>query len=114
MPSLTVNLSLDAAAFNRGLSALAELAKRLPELVDGVIHDLDAGEELFSFKTDGGPAVPASEVRMRLQPADRLLVLLAASGANDAEVLRIKNAFGHFEPPSVGDTTMVGRVEEGQ
>lgn len=75
---------LDAA-----LAAFAETVERCPEVVESFLGSLDSPRELVSVHVDRGTTAGAQQVRIRLEPSDRLLEFLAA-GAGDLEDLPVQ------------------------
>ncbi|WDZ80956.1 hypothetical protein PWG15_24705 (plasmid) [Ensifer adhaerens] len=97
MATKAVSFILDAGGLPAQLSALSGLAKRLPEVRDGLLGLLDSGEELVRFDVDSGSATIANEVIVRPYPSDALFGLLAALGAGDSDLL----LFEHETSPEV-------------
>lgn len=80
---VAVTIRADAGPLVAALSALAELADRLPEVRDGLLGPADFAKELVTLKPDALSA-GAGEIVVRLEPSDRLLGLLSAGGAGNA------------------------------
>ena len=91
MAKTTVNIRMDTSGLRAWLSALTQLAERLPEVRDGLLGYLDSGEELFRFDVDRGAATVTGECIVRLYPSDALLGLLSASGAGDTNLLLVEH-----------------------
>jgi len=108
----TLTLKFDASGLITWLSALSELAKRLPEVRDGLLGLLDSGEELVRFDVNSGSATVANEVIVRPYPSDALFGLLSALGAGDTDLL----LFEHDSAPEVEfthDTTTSHPLQSG-
>lgn len=81
--SLRLVLRCDAAALERDVALLSEAAQRLPHLGQAVVQLLDSGAELVRADLDRAVALPAGELRVRLEPADALAELVAAVRAGE-------------------------------
>ncbi len=71
-------LALDA------IRLLAQVPESAPQLVQRTLDLIDSGSEVFRVDLDDGTA-PARQIRVRLEPSDRLLDLLAAVRARNAD-----------------------------
>lgn len=87
-------MCLDVGYTHELLSALSDAAERFPELRDGVVDLLEAGEQLFLLQADGTAAVTTGEIVVGLYPSDRLLGLMSAFRARQPQCL----LFEHLLP----------------
>lgn len=87
-------MCLDVGYTHELLSALSDAAERFPELRDGVVDLLEAGEQLFLLQADGTAAVTTGEIVVSLYPSDRLLGLMSAFRARQPQCL----LFEHLLP----------------
>jgi hypothetical protein len=87
MAKANMTLSFDTTASQRFLSALSEIADRLPEFGERLLGLINSSEELFRLDCDGGPASFAGETVVRLYPSDALARLMATLGAGDSDRL---------------------------
>lgn len=78
--SQTITFRFDCPAVGR---LLAELTEPSPEIRDALLRAFEAGEQLFILETDDLLTRRTGEMLVLLKPADRLLGLLAATGAED-------------------------------
>jgi hypothetical protein len=85
-------IEADADELLTALSTLTELAKRLPQLFDGLVHVSELGSELACIESADLTALGTSvgKLRVRLKPTDRLLKLVAALQACERELLIAK------------------------
>jgi hypothetical protein len=75
-----LTVRLDGADLVQRVSVLAE---RSPEIRDGLLGLIDAGEELFRINGGDGSASGAGDLVLRLEASDALRRLLATVGAGD-------------------------------
>ncbi|WP_139384433.1 hypothetical protein [Bosea thiooxidans] len=94
---MKVAVSFDASEFERDLALLAEAAERFPEIGDGLVELFEAGEQMIVVEMDPLTAPLAGELIVRLNPSDRLRVLLAAVWARNGELGLIE----HSQSPEV-------------
>lgn len=80
---LTVALSLDASRFEAVLLLLEKLLDVRPEIVQGFLSGLHPRAKLFRIHQKRRGAVSALQVRVVLEPTNRLVAFLAASGAGN-------------------------------
>ncbi|MCC7041089.1 MAG: hypothetical protein IT516_12345 [Burkholderiales bacterium] len=96
-----IDLAMTLTADTRAVDATREVLRRLKldldvdrfrevarELLDGGIHLFEA----VTTDRDGGTAPRTSELLVSMKASERLLRLLAAAGASDVELERIRNA----------------------
>ena len=94
----------------RVFSVINEISGRRPAVADCVLDALDAGEQVFDVGLEVVAAPGAYQLRVCLEPTDRLLGLVVAGGAGDADLAAVKRAFGHGAVSPFGcDTTTIGR-----
>jgi hypothetical protein len=89
MANLAVRLICDDSSALSAVALLSEFAERTPQLVHGF---LDAGGDLFQLvgiDLDRGLTPSAYEVRLRLEPSNRLAEFLAACGAGDVDAVSV-------------------------
>jgi hypothetical protein len=105
-PSASISLDLDGSAYLVALDELESLAPSLPEGVRqflvSVFDTPDLSSQLGVIEQDEHFALGARELRIRLQPSDRLLMLLAAMRAGDCDLHRVQQIFGHDSVSVVG------------
>lgn len=82
--ALTLTLQLDTRAVQAAVSALGDLAKTRAEVVQEFLRTEDSLFDLRQIHADGLSAC-AGEVRLRLEPTDRLLRFLAACRAGNVD-----------------------------
>lgn len=99
---LTIKITSDFTALDRFLALASSLAKHFPELGDSLVAAVEGSDELFVFGADGSSAAGADELRVVVQPTERLARFMAAAGAGDADLGTIKEALRHLANPSVG------------
>ena len=80
-----VRLAPGTAPLLAALSQLSELAKALPEVVQGFLDGLLDLSELVRVNRDGGTAGPAGELRILFEPSDLLRDFLAATRAGNVD-----------------------------
>lgn len=80
---ITVSLNLDASRFEAALLLLEKLLDVRPEVVQGFLSGLHPRAKLFRIHQKGRSAVSALQVRVVLEPTNRLVAFLAASGAGN-------------------------------
>lgn len=108
---VTVNISLDATAFEAAANEFAGLVASAPEdLAERLVSLADSIEQLFCVSDDRSPALGTVKLTMCLEPSDLFLRLLAAlrTGNGDAAVteqlldsiLHEFNSVGGLEPTS--------------
>lgn len=93
---LHVNINADTSAFTAvidELSAFVEVAQLAPESRDLIARFVESGKELVRF--DDAMAAGEGERLVRAQPGDRLLRLLAAFRAGNADHGVIAECLGH-------------------
>lgn len=74
-------------SLDRALSALSEIAKRVPQAVDAFLGLFQSSGELVRVDGERFPAASAGDLRVVLQPSDRLLGFVAAFGTRDRDDL---------------------------
>lgn len=111
---LTADTSALTDTFDELSSRLAELRKRVPELVQRIAGAIHAGAELVAVQVDGDAASAAGEIRVVAKPSDRLAALMAALRTGDFDLGVIEQAVAHFQSPSSADTTMVNQFRPGE
>ena len=83
---VTVNISLDATAFEAAADEFVGLITSAPEgLAERLVGLADSIEQLFCVSDDRNPALGACKLTMRLEPSDLFLRLLAALRAGDGD-----------------------------
>lgn len=82
-----VSIELDVADFMAAVSTLTDLAERLPELLQRLVHLAELGAELATLHQSDESAGRTGEIRARLEPSDRLVKLVAALTACERELL---------------------------
>lgn len=108
---VTVNIGLDATAFEAAANEFAELIASAPKtLAERLVGLADSVEQLFCVSDDRNPAMGAVKLTMRLEPSDLYLRLLAALRAGDSDaavteklldsILHEFNSVGGLEPAS--------------
>lgn len=80
---IALRLSLDTAQFQRDAELLLQLAQSSPEVLDVLSEAVLDPSKLVRLYVDGSSAAHTGEVRIRLQFADRLRILLPATGAGE-------------------------------
>lgn len=83
MSACPLRLTLDTGASDPAARSLANFAQRSPEIVERFLDSLDSFEELFRVHVDDRSAPRTGELRIVLEPTDRLVNFLATSGAGD-------------------------------
>jgi hypothetical protein len=68
---------------NRAIALLAELAEHARESVDLFLDTLGDRSQLVRLDVDESAALSAAEIRIVLEPSERLLGFLSAAGAGD-------------------------------
>lgn len=89
MTEYAVKLVVDSSSVDRALASLAELAERFPEVVQRFLDGLDPRAKLFRIYPKRGFALRAGEVRIVLQPTNRLVHFLSAFGAGNIQPVMI-------------------------
>ena len=83
---LTVTVAL-SPAFGEAVSALADAAKRCPEIGDLLVDFLHGGVELTRIDVDGLFAARAVDGGVLLEPSEHLLELVLAARAGQRDLL---------------------------
>jgi hypothetical protein len=85
-------LTVDVEKFKDVLSSLTEVSESLLKLFEGLTGFSELSPKLFRVVVVGGVARGADkrEVRLRLEPSDRCLDLLAALQAGERQMLIAK------------------------
>lgn len=80
---VTVTLDFDSSSVDSLITEIKALAEKSPDFAEAFCTAFDAGEELFSLKSDVVSTDGASEVMVRVNPSHRLSGLFAAARAGD-------------------------------
>ena len=75
-PILKIHCDLDA--LDAALQSLSELAEHRTEVVQRFLDGIDSFSELVRIDAESLPALGAGQLRIALQPSDRLVEFLAA------------------------------------
>ena len=94
-----IALDLDGTAYLAALEELRSLARSLPEgireFVVGIFDTPDPSSQLCTIEQDGLLALGARELRIRLKPSDRFLLLMAAVRAGNCDLAVVEKIFGY-------------------
>jgi hypothetical protein len=112
MTDTALKLTFDGRALEAQLAALSELAKRSPQVRDGLLRFFDSCEEFVRLDVDSRSAAVASEVIVRPYPSDALFGLLSALGAGDSDLLLFEQS-GAPEVESSNENTTSHPLQSG-
>lgn len=85
MAGLQIRVIPDSAPILDALAELSTLAKSFPEAVQRFLDGLLDRSELVRVHSIDGPAEPAGDLRILLEPSDRLREFLAAARAGNID-----------------------------
>lgn len=101
-----VKITLDGTKIQQMLSALSNLADRLPEFRDGLLRLIDSGEEIFRVDGYGFTAAITSELLVRLNPSEALLGPMSTTGAGDCDLLFLEQRTSPIVEFTENNTTL--------
>src|SRR5471032_2690868 len=81
-----INLGADIAPLQAALASLEAVFKASPEVCKRFLCSLDSLVELCRVDGEGCAATGAGDIRVILQPSDRLRDFLLAAGAGDLQL----------------------------
>lgn len=102
------------SSFAEGLEALFAATQRLSEIADRLVDSPEAIAQLISLDAETVVAGRTVQLRVRTEPTDRLLDLVAAARAGHAQLCAVENGLRHLLASSPDPATLTRVAEPGQ
>lgn len=102
-----------ATAIFEELSSLVDTGDLPPEIGKRLIRLVDAGAELFTFKSEMFVAGGADNLVITAQPSDALAIFMAAARTCNADLSAVEQALRHLESSHAGVSAEANMTSSG-